>query len=153
MFSFMGMSRRKPSPRSLTPFAARSSRRSESSAGAFTATLDRWRNAIERGGLGCLKGLILETAAAAPGGTGVANDWRTIIEAKRAGAFDALPPLIAAGGLTPETVAAVIRDVAPYAVDVSSGIETVRREKSFDRMKAFVEAVRRADEGARATRT
>ncbi len=57
-----------------------------------------------------------------------------------------LPPLIAAGGLTPENVAEVVRRIRPWAVDVSTGIEESRGIKSTGKMRRFVEAVRRADE-------
>ena len=91
-------------------------------------------------------GLLLETAGTAePGGTGIANDWAGLAEARRAGLLDGLPPLIAAGGLTPETVGGVIRDLRPFAVDVSSGIEQARGIKSVQRMTALAAAVRVAD--------
>ncbi len=56
-------------------------------------------------------------------------------------------PLMLAGGLTPETVAGAIRSVRPWAVDVSSGIEgATKGVKDHRKMRAFVEAVRAADE-------
>ncbi len=56
-------------------------------------------------------------------------------------------PLMLAGGLTPETVGEAIRRLRPWAVDVSSGIETgTKGVKDHRRMRAFVEAVRAADE-------
>ena len=54
--------------------------------------------------------------------------------------------MIAAGGLAPETVGAVVRAVRPYAVDVSSGVEESRGVKSVAKIEAFVAAVRAADE-------
>ena len=47
-----------------------------------------------------------------------------------------------AGGLTPKNVGAAIKLLKPYAVDVSSGIETDGK-KDFNKMKAFAEAVRK----------
>lgn len=55
-------------------------------------------------------------------------------------------PYILSGGLTPETVGAAIELLSPFGVDVSSGIE-VEGRKSAEKMTAFVEAVRRADQG------
>ena len=112
----------------------------------FGETLARWRNAVPSLGLRNLKGLVLETANThQPGGTGVANDWETVRRCRDAGDFAGLPPIIAAGGLTPETVGAVVRDLRPWAVDVSSGVEESKGRKSADRLAAFVAAVRAAD--------
>ncbi|MBQ2152795.1 MAG: phosphoribosylanthranilate isomerase, partial [Clostridia bacterium] len=47
-----------------------------------------------------------------------------------------------AGGLSPENIEEVLKKLSPYAVDVSSGIETNGR-KDTDKMKAFANAVRR----------
>ncbi|HEX4124174.1 MAG TPA: hypothetical protein VHY37_05550, partial [Tepidisphaeraceae bacterium] len=108
-----------------------------------------WRDAIAQLGLSHLRGLILESPpspTSETGGTGVANDWHAIAAAQRAGAFEGLPPTIAAGGLTPENVADVIRLLRPWAVDVSSGVEQAKREKSKGRIADFLAAVRDADE-------
>jgi len=112
----------------------------------FGRTLSDWREAIRSLGLSNLAGFVLETAGTGqPGGTGVANDWETVRAAQAAGGFDGLPAIIAAGGLTPETVAAVMREVRPYAVDVSSGVEETRGCKSASRVETFIRAVREAD--------
>jgi phosphoribosylanthranilate isomerase len=74
------------------------------------------------------------------GGTGRTVDWSLAAAAAR------VRPLVLAGGLTPETVRAAIAAVSPAAVDVSSGIEVAPGVKDGDRMRAFVLAVRRADE-------
>ena len=52
-------------------------------------------------------------------------------------------PMILAGGLTPENVAEAIRIVRPYAVDVSSGIETSKGIKDLAKMEQFVKEVHR----------
>jgi phosphoribosylanthranilate isomerase len=113
----------------------------------FGDTLARWHDAVA-GGLSNLKGLVLETPATVEaGGTGVPNDWVTVREHQSRGAFDGLPAIIAAGGLTPETVGRVVREVRPWAVDVSSGVEETRGIKSEAKIRAFVAAVRDADAG------
>ncbi len=111
----------------------------------FPATLATWRAAITRLGLSNLKGLVLETAGTGmAGGTGVPNDWETVRHHQALGSFQGLP-VIAAGGLTPETVGQVVRDIRPWAVDVSSGVEETQGRKSPERIRAFVAAVRSAD--------
>lgn len=49
--------------------------------------------------------------------------------------------VIVAGGLNPENVCSVIKDIKPYGVDVSSGVEK-DGEKDFKLMKAFIDTVR-----------
>ena len=108
--------------------------------GGLAAALTPWV------GVTNLIGLVMEPGGTnEPGGTGVANDWAEVIEAQRAGAFANLPPLIAAGGLTPENVGEVVRTVRPFAVDVSSGVEVERGVKSPEKTAAFIRNVRAAD--------
>jgi phosphoribosylanthranilate isomerase len=112
----------------------------------FERELAMWRDAIAGDDPVPLAGLVLETAGPAAGGSGVANDWAYVAEVAGRGGFVGLPPIVAAGGLTPDDVASVIRAVRPWAVDVSSGVERVRGEKAPDMMGRFVAAVRGADE-------
>ena len=49
-------------------------------------------------------------------------------------------PLIVAGGLDAETVGAAIDALAPYAVDVASGVESAPGIKDPDRLRAFLDA-------------
>ncbi|MGD0463630.1 MAG: phosphoribosylanthranilate isomerase [Tepidisphaeraceae bacterium] len=118
-------------------------------AAGHTATLDRWRTAIRDLELTNLIGILLETASTGPerGGTGVANDFPALHAMQTAGQFAGLPPLIAAGGLTPANVGEVVRLMRPFAVDVSSGVESAPRDKSAEKMEAFARAVRAADGG------
>ncbi len=73
-----------------------------------------------------------------PGGSGKQFDWKNIPDLKR--------PIILAGGLDPNNVSDAVKQVRPYAVDVSSGIESAKGIKEFNKMKDFVRSVRDADE-------
>lgn len=111
---------------------------------SFAQDLARWRDAIARHPLSHVRGFVLETASAHPGGSGMENDWEAVHQAIQQGAFAGLPPIIAAGGLTPQNVAEVVRRINPWAVDVSSGVEESFGIKSAQRIGAFVNAVRGA---------
>jgi phosphoribosylanthranilate isomerase len=71
------------------------------------------------------------------GGSGEAHDWAQSAVLAR----DIPVPAILAGGLDPSNVRAAISKVNPYAVDVSSGVETEGRKDS-EKMRCFVKAVR-----------
>ncbi|HEV2882346.1 MAG TPA: phosphoribosylanthranilate isomerase [Pyrinomonadaceae bacterium] len=73
----------------------------------------------------------------ARGGTGETFDW-TLARQTR----EVVAQLYLAGGLTPENVAGAIAAVAPYAVDVCSGVELAPGQKDAARVRAFVAAVR-----------
>ena len=70
------------------------------------------------------------------GGTGTAFDWTFLKDFDR--------PYFLAGGLGPGNVAQAVEALRPFAVDVSSGIET-DGVKDYDKMAAFVNAVRNAN--------
>lgn len=73
------------------------------------------------------------------GGTGMIHDW----EASRRICRDMQPRrLILAGGLRPTNVQEAIRVVRPYAVDVSTGVESSPGVKSAEKMRDFIERVR-----------
>ncbi|WP_374356132.1 phosphoribosylanthranilate isomerase [Chitinimonas sp.] len=82
------------------------------------------------------RGLLCDAySPSAPGGTGERFDWR-LLPAQ-------LPlPLILSGGLDPRNVAAAVAQVKPWAVDVSSGVESVRGIKDIEKVRQFIHAVR-----------
>jgi len=80
--------------------------------------------------------VVLEPAGR--GGRGVRPDW------KRAASLARRRPVLLAGGLDPHNVAAAIRVVRPWGVDVSSGVEGAPGVKSAARIEAFVAAARRS---------
>lgn len=84
--------------------------------------------------------LLLDASAAAGtfGGTGQMADWQV------AAALAAELPLLLAGGLTPENVAAAVAAVRPWGVDVASGVESAPGVKDPRKMAAFVAAAREA---------
>jgi len=73
------------------------------------------------------------------GGTGHATDWDV---ARRAAASHRI---ILAGGLKVENVAAAVRIVRPYAVDVASGVESKPGKKDHDLLREFIQEVRRGE--------
>jgi phosphoribosylanthranilate isomerase len=113
-----------------------------------SAILRKWKEAIGEFQLTNLIGVLVESArpAGPRGGSGIASDFMGLSEMQAAGEFRGLPPMTVAGGLTPENVGEAIRLLHPYAVDVSSGVESGHREKSASRIEAFVQAARRGGE-------
>ena len=85
------------------------------------------------------KGLLLDAhIEGIPGGTGTAFDWALIPN-------NLSLPVILSGGLDMENVAAAIKQVQPYAVDVSSGVEASKGIKDAAKIAAFINEVKRTD--------
>ena len=90
------------------------------------AEMDRYPNA---------SGFLLDAyVKGQPGGTGERFDWGLIPQSHA--------PIILAGGLTPDNAKDAIEQVAPWALDVSGGIETKPGRKDPDKMARFMEACR-----------
>ncbi|MDH5710114.1 MAG: phosphoribosylanthranilate isomerase [Gammaproteobacteria bacterium] len=86
-----------------------------------------------------VRGLLLDGhAPGAAGGMGQSFEWSVIPD-------DLDYPLILAGGLDVDNVLAAIRTVRPYAVDVSSGVESAKGIKDAALVTAFMKKVRQAD--------
>lgn len=73
------------------------------------------------------------------GGTGARFNWALAAQTAQYGR-----PILLAGGLTPENVVEAIRQARPYAVDVSSGVESAPGRKDPAKIGAFVSAAKKA---------
>ena len=107
---------------------------------ADLAALDRYRGVADR--------LLLDakppkTAAALPGGNGIAFDWRLVAGLTVAG-LDPATSFMLSGGLNPDNVGTAIALTGVCSVDVSSGVEVRPGEKDPARIEAFVRAARAA---------
>lgn len=67
------------------------------------------------------------------GGTGARFNWDLAIQTKSFGV-----PMILAGGLDPENIADAVSKVAPYGVDVSSGVESAPGRKDLAKVRDFI---------------
>lgn len=105
---------------------------------AITAYLDRCREENR------LPAAVLVDAhvAGSYGGTGQPAPWHLLAD------FRPGVPLLLAGGLNPDNVAAAVRAVRPFAVDVASGVESRPGVKDADRLRSFMEAVRQGERPA-----
>lgn len=84
-----------------------------------------------------VRGFILDAYAdTAYGGTGQTTDWSLAAEAAKTA------PILLAGGLTSANVEEAIRNVRPYGVDVSSGVESAPGKKDHAKVRAFITAAK-----------
>ena len=85
------------------------------------------------------QGLLLDAyVEGTHGGTGESFDWALI-------PHDLPLPVILSGGLHADNVAMAIKQVRPYAVDVSSGVESAKGIKDSTRISAFINEVKNID--------
>jgi phosphoribosylanthranilate isomerase len=85
--------------------------------------------------------LIDAQVGAQSGGLGVSFDWD---RAKMVLADFPTLRVIVAGGLRPDNVAAAVRTLLPFGVDVASGVEATPGRKDFSKLKSFIENARTA---------
>lgn len=83
-------------------------------------------------------GWLLDAHVEEYGGVGASFDW-SLVPARLE------RPLVLSGGLTRDNVGAAVRRVRPWAVDVSSGVESAKGIKDAARIAAFIAEVRNAD--------
>ncbi|MBX3663323.1 MAG: phosphoribosylanthranilate isomerase [Burkholderiales bacterium] len=84
------------------------------------------------------KGLLLDAwVEGVHGGTGATFDWSLIPP-------DLPMPVILSGGLNPDNVEQAVRRLRPWAVDVSSGVESAKGIKDAAKIEAFINGVRNA---------
>lgn len=97
-----------------------------------------------------IRGILLDSGTPSqPGGTGTAFDWKSsdtaqIVDRIRSAGWN----LIVAGGLRPENVREAMSLLHPWGVDVCTGVESRPGKKDPDKVRAFIRAVREADQGS-----
>ena len=84
-----------------------------------------------------VRGFVVDAfSTEAYGGTGQTVDWSLAREVAQ------VTPILLAGGLSPTNALEAVREVQPYGVDVSSGVEENPGKKDHEKVRAFVQAVR-----------
>jgi phosphoribosylanthranilate isomerase len=83
-------------------------------------------------------GLLLDAYVEGYGGGGKVFDWSLIPK-------ELAPRVVLSGGLSVQNATDAVLGVRPHAVDVSSGVESAKGIKDAVRIRAFIDAVRRAD--------
>lgn len=85
---------------------------------------------------------LFDTYSAGYGGSGTSFDRRLLAAVKASGQGR---PVVLAGGLDDASIGEAITQLQPYAVDVSSGVESSPGIKNEQRMGSFIKAVHQAD--------
>ncbi|MBI5069368.1 MAG: phosphoribosylanthranilate isomerase [Deltaproteobacteria bacterium] len=80
--------------------------------------------------------ILLDAPGDGYGGSGQTFDWALARQATGG------KPILLAGGLTPDNVAAAVRAVRPWAVDVASGVESAPGIKDHDKLARFIRAAK-----------
>ncbi len=84
------------------------------------------------------QGLLLDTFVDNFGGSGKVFDWSLIPK-------ELAPRVVLSGGLSVQNATEAVSRVRPFAVDISSGVELVKGVKDVAKVRAFIRAVRLAD--------
>tara|TARA_Y100001935_G_C17302420_1_gene510111 strand:+ start:1934 stop:2551 length:618 start_codon:yes stop_codon:yes gene_type:complete len=87
---------------------------------------------------GCVNGILLDTKAEnVHGGTGKTFDWGLALEAKE---YDT--PLILSGGINAKNIEKALKMVAPYGIDICSGVEKEPGIKDYNKMQELIGAIK-----------
>ncbi|MFZ6850080.1 phosphoribosylanthranilate isomerase [Undibacterium sp. RuRC25W] len=84
-------------------------------------------------------GLLLDTFVEGYGGSGKVFDWSLIPK-------ELAPRVVLSGGLSVHNATGAVSQVRPFAVDISSGVELIKGVKDEIKVRAFIDAVRQADQ-------
>ena len=107
--------------------------------------VDAFLAGLDEAGRANLQAVLLDAyARSVRGGSGKQFNRDLVADARQAGRLDAWPPIILAGGLSPDCVADAIRTVQPWGVDVASGVESARGVKDMAKVAAFIHNASRA---------
>jgi len=99
-----------------------------------------WGRGMER----VLRAVFIDTGTETqPGGTGKTFDWKKAVDTVRL--LQETFRVVVAGGLTPTNVPEAMRILKPWGVDVSTGVEARLGKKDREKVRAFIAAVRGAD--------
>ena len=105
----------------------------------WTDEVDAFLTGLDEAGRANLQAVLLDAYdKSARGGTGKQFNWDLVTAAREAGKLTGYPPIILAGGLSPDSVADAIRAVQPWAVDVASGVESSPAVKDMDKVQTFI---------------
>ncbi len=95
-------------------------------------------NDVYRNASPLFRGLLLDVWSEAYGGAGKVFDWSIVSE-------ETAHQAVLSGGLNAQNAAGAVRQLRPYAVDVSSGVEASKGIKDAGKIRAFIDAVRQGD--------
>ena len=95
-------------------------------------------NDVYRNASPLFRGVLLDVWSEAYGGAGKVFDWSIVSE-------ETAHQAVLSGGLNAQNAAGAIKQLRPFAVDVSSGVEAAKGIKDAGKIRAFIDAVRQGD--------